>query len=78
MRLTRSDGTGNLRLEILDRVQVGKVDPAIVGRQRVVAILLHVEHVQDDVHSIQALEQHNDLQRESDDGHAASLTQSFF
>lgn len=59
--LTRSDGTGDLRLEVLHRIQVGEIDPAVVGWRGVVSILLHVEHVQDDIHTIEPLKEYNDL-----------------
>ena len=43
--------------EVLHTVQVGQIDPALVGCRAVLIVLLHVQAVQADINSVQLLKQ---------------------
>ena len=51
----------DFRSEVLDGVEVGKVEAAVVGLLAVSAKLLHVHGIQAHLHSLDALEQENHL-----------------
>jgi hypothetical protein len=60
-----------LRLEVLNRIQVGNVNPASVGSRAVLAVFVHVQREKKGIHTVNLLEQSNALSPNRENGGAS-------